>query len=122
MNEDFLLDELEGKATDIIAHGEKISDGIGNVKTIQTGLLANQLQGLNLVFREDVIASLDSISQCIAIPGVEVSKEEMEAITEATKAKAEVDNMGSELQNEIMDKFQGGIGGLVRQATERAQK
>jgi len=34
MNEDFLLDELEGKATDIIAHGEKISDGIGNVKTI----------------------------------------------------------------------------------------
>jgi len=29
----------------------------------------------------------------------------MEAITEATKAKAEVDNMGSELQNEIMDKF-----------------
>jgi hypothetical protein len=62
MNEDFLLDEIEVKQTDIIAHGEKISDGIGKVKTISTSLLSNQLQGLNLVFKDDVIRCLNSIS------------------------------------------------------------
>jgi len=62
MNEDFLLDEIEGNNTDIIAHGEKISDGLGKVKTIQPSLLANQLNGLNLVFKEDVIKNLNTIS------------------------------------------------------------
>ena len=83
--------------------------------------MANQLRGLNLVFRDDVIANLNCISQCIAIPGVEVSNEEIEALTEATKVKAEADNMGFDLQAEIMDKFTGGVGGMYRKATEKKQ-
>lgn len=92
-NEDFLLVEDGNRNIDIITHGERIADTIGKVKTIQPSLLASQLANLKLTFEEDVIKSLNNVSKCIAIEGVEVSNEELDALTEAAKAKAEAENV-----------------------------
>lgn len=59
MNEDFLLVDEGGKNNDIIDHGEAIAGNIGKFKCIQPGLLAGQLQKLQLNFKEDVIGSLN---------------------------------------------------------------
>mmetsp|Transcript_13628 Transcript_13628/g.21332 ORF Transcript_13628/g.21332 Transcript_13628/m.21332 type:complete len:126 (-) Transcript_13628:979-1356(-) len=40
-DDDLLVDDSAGKNQDIIAHGEKIADLLGRVKTINTSLLAN---------------------------------------------------------------------------------
>jgi len=42
-DEDNLLGNDEHKNTDIIVHGEKIADFLGQVKTINPNLLASQL-------------------------------------------------------------------------------
>jgi len=63
--------------------------------------LASQLTNLKLNFAEDTIESLNNVSKCIAIEGVEISNEELDALTEAAKAKAEAENVG-DLKDEIM--------------------
>lgn len=100
-DDDFLLVDEGSKNLDIITHGERIADTIGKVKTIQTSLLASQLTNLKLNFAEDTIESLNNVSKCIAIEGVEISNEELDALTEAAKAKAEAENVG-DLKDEIM--------------------
>jgi len=65
---------------DIIVHGEKIADVLGKVKTINPNLLASQLNQLTLKFEDTVMASLDSFAKCTGIEGVEISKEEFEAL------------------------------------------
>ena len=82
-DEDNLLDNDEHKNTDIIVHGEKIADFLGQVKTINPNLLASQLNQLNLVFDDKLIDQLTNYAKCTAIEGVEVSTEELEAIQEA---------------------------------------
>jgi hypothetical protein len=49
---------------------------------------------LKLNFVDETIQSLNNVSKCIAIEGVEVSTEEIDALTEAAKAKAEAENVG----------------------------
>ena len=95
-----LVDE-GSKNLDIITHGERIADTIGKVKTIQPSLLASQLTNLKLNFVDETIQSLNNVSKCIAIEGVEVSNEELDALTEAAKAKAEAENVG-DLKDDIM--------------------
>ena len=58
---------------DIISYGEKIADILGKVKTINTNLLSNQLEGLTLSFEQGTIDSLSTVAKCTAIEGVEVS-------------------------------------------------
>ena len=78
--EDNLLMDEESKNIDIIVHGEKIADILGKVKTINPNLLANQLNQLSLKFDEKLIESVGNFAKCIAIEGVEISQEELEAI------------------------------------------
>jgi hypothetical protein len=84
--EDNLLDEVDqsGKQMDIITHGEKIADILGKVKTINPNLLASQLSKLALSFEDGTIAALNNVAKFIAIEGVEVSHEELEALREAS--------------------------------------
>ena len=63
----------ENKNTDIIVHGEKIADFLGQVKTINPNLLASQLNQLNLSFDDKLQESLNDYAKCTAIEGVEIS-------------------------------------------------
>lgn len=92
MNDDFLLVDEGGKNNDIIDYGEVIAGNIGNFKCIQPGILAGQLQKLQLIFKEDLISNLNGVSKCIAIEGVEVSQEELDALKEAMLAKKEIED------------------------------
>ena len=55
MNDDFLLVDEGGKNNDIIDQGEIIAGNIGKFKCIQPGILAGQLQKLQLIYKDDVI-------------------------------------------------------------------
>jgi hypothetical protein len=55
MNDDFLLVDEGGKNNDIIDNGELIARHIGKFKCIQPGILAGQLNKLQLVFKDDTI-------------------------------------------------------------------
>ena len=92
MNDDFLLVDEGGKNNDIIDQGEIIAGNIGKFKCIQPGILAGQLQKLQLIFKDDVIQQLNQVSKCIAIEGVEVSPEELDALKEAAMAKREAED------------------------------
>lgn len=92
MNDDFLLVDEGGKNNDIIDYGEVIAGNIGKFKCIQPGILAGQLQKLQLVFKDDVINNLNQVSKCLAIEGVEVSPEELDALKEAAMAKREAED------------------------------
>lgn len=61
------------KNLDIIAHGEKIADKLGKVRTINPNILANQLQKLSLVFDDRLILDLNNVSKCECIESVEIS-------------------------------------------------
>lgn len=106
-DDDFLLVDDGNRNLDIITHGERIADTIGKVKTIQPSLLASQLTNLKLNFVDETIQNLNNVSKCIAIEGVEVSQEELDALTEATKAKAEAENNVGDLKDEIMQMEMG---------------
>lgn len=87
--DDDLLNDDAGAASrnfDIINHGEKIAEQLGKVKTINPNLLASQLQELSLTFDDSTIQNLHNVSKCIAIEGVEISAEEMDALKEAANA------------------------------------
>lgn len=92
MNDDFLLVDEGGKNNDIIDYGEVIAGNIGKFKCIQPGILAGQLQKLQLVFKEDLINDLNQVSKCLAIEGVEISPEELDALKEAAMAKREAED------------------------------
>lgn len=92
MNDDFLLVDEGGKNNDIIDQGEMIAGNIGKFKCIQPGILAGQLQKLQLIYKDDVIQQLNQVSKCIAIEGVEVSPEELDALKEAAMAKREAED------------------------------
>lgn len=92
MNEDFLLVDEGGKNNDIIDYGEVIAGQIGKFKCIQPGILAGQLQKLQLIFQDDLIQNMNGVSKCIAIEGVEVSPEELDALKEAAMAKREAED------------------------------
>ena len=92
MNDDFLLVDEGGKNNDIIDQGEIIAGNIGKFKCIQPGILAGQLQKLQLIYKDDVIQQLNQVSKCIAIEGVEVSPEELDALKEAAMAKREAED------------------------------
>lgn len=95
-NDDFLLVDEGGKNNDIIDTGEIIAGNIGKFKCVQPGILASQLNQLQLVFQDETINGLNNVSKCIAIDGVEVSQEELEALKEAAMAKREIDNLAVE--------------------------
>ena len=86
--DDLLINETGAKNSDIIDYGEKISDKLGLLRTTNPNILASQLDKLDLVFDESTINSLNNCSSCTAIEGVEISQEELEALTEAANAKA----------------------------------
>lgn len=89
-NDEFnLLDDGQGKGVDIIVHGEKIADTLGQIKVINPNILASQLQKLTLAFNDEIIVKLNEVSVCTAIEGVEVSQEELDAFKDAVNAKAE---------------------------------
>ena len=94
-NDDFLLDDGV-KNNDIIDTGEVIAGNIGKFKCVQPGVLASQLNQLQLIFKDDLISRLNTVSKCIAIEGVEVSQEELDALREAAMAKREIDNLAVE--------------------------
>ena len=89
MEENLLDDDAAagGNKADIITHGERIAELLGKVKTINPNLLASQLNQLNLSFDDGIIQSLNNVSKCAAIEGVEVSQEELEALKEAANAQ-----------------------------------
>ena len=95
-NDDFLLVDEGGKSNDIIDTGEVIAGNIGKFKCVQPGVLASQLNQLQLIFKDDLISGLNTVSKCIAIEGVEVSQEELDALREAAMAKREIDNLAVE--------------------------
>lgn len=91
--DDDLLNDDAGAASrnfDIINHGEKIAEQLGKVKTINPNLLASQLSELSLTFDDVTIQNLHNVSKCIAIEGVEISAEEMDALKEAANAAQNV--------------------------------
>lgn len=91
--DDDLLNDDAGAASrnfDIINHGEKIAEQLGKVKTINPNLLASQLSELSLTFDDATIQNLHNVSKCIAIEGVEISAEEMDALKEAANAAQNV--------------------------------
>lgn len=98
--DDFLLVD-EQKNNDIIDSGEMIAGNIGKFKCIQPGVLAGQLQKLQLAFKEEVITDLNAVSKCIAIEGVEISDEELEARKAAVVAKLEVEGAQEEMLADI---------------------
>lgn len=99
--EDNLLDDNDNKPVDIIAHGEKIADVLGKVKTMNVNLLASQLSQLQLEFQQGTIDALANVATCKAIEGVEVSQEELEALKEAADANAGLANEAEDLKNEF---------------------
>lgn len=96
--DDFLLVD-DQKNNDIIDSGEVIAGNIGKFKCVQPGTLAGQLQKLQLVFKDEIVADLNSVSKCIAIEGVEISNEELEALKEAAMAKREAEGANEEIMN-----------------------
>lgn len=83
---DNLLMDDEQKSMDVIVHGEKIADFLGQVKTINPNLLMSQLNQLNLQFNDKLFDEINSFVNCTSIEGVEVSQEELEALQEAANA------------------------------------
>ena len=91
LEENLLDDDNAGsKGHDIIAHGERIADQIGKVKTINPNLLAAQLDQLQLNFDDALIQGLNNVSKCAAIEGVEINQEELDALREAANAQADI--------------------------------
>ena len=91
-DDNFLLVDESGKNNDIIDSGEVIAGNIGKFKCIQPGVLACQLNNLQLQYKDEIVQGLNTVSKCIAIEGVEISNEELEALKEAAMAKREAED------------------------------
>jgi len=69
-DEDNLLVDDENKSLDIIVHGEKIVDFLGQVKTTNPNLLSSQLNSLNMEFDDKQLEALTNFAKVTSIEGV----------------------------------------------------
>ena len=101
--EDLLINENQGKNTDIIQYGETIAEKLSALQTSNPQKLGASLDNLNLTFEEATINALNSVSNCSLVDGVDISNEELEALKDAANAKANAMEGKSSAVHEMPD-------------------